>query len=157
MLQGATVARATIREVPSLQMDRGVPQPGLVGTNVLRARKEGGREIFCTWSKGSKFPKAVALPKPSKRPLITQHCSALGTWPGELGVVEVVRSSQGARRVLAPLFMGSPPAAVTPGVWRLQVLLVMAIHRCCLPTHPGGCPLNHPHLSPSSCLPTPPD
>lgn len=157
MLQGATVARATICRVPSLQMDRGFPQLGLVGTNVLRAGKEGGRDRFSACgAKAACFPKPWHCPNPASVPS-AQHRSALGTWPGELRVVEVVRSSQGARRVLAPLFMGSPPAAVTPGVWRLQVLLVMAIHRCCLPTHPGGCPLNHPHLSPSSCLPTPPD
>lgn len=51
------------------------------------------------WSKGSRFPKAMALPKPSECPLIAQHRSALGTWPRELRVVEVVQSSQGSGKV----------------------------------------------------------
>lgn len=45
------------------------------------------------------FPKAMALPKPSECPLIAQHRSALGTWPRELRVVEVVQSSQGSGKV----------------------------------------------------------
>lgn len=137
---------------------QGLPPAGSGGDKCAESRKRRReRQIFCMWSKGSMFPKAMALPKPSECPLrAAPQCPRYLARRAESGGggAEQPRGWEGPP---TPLFMGSPPAAVTPWVWRLQVLLIVATHRCCLPTHPGGCPLNHPHLSPSSCLPTPPD
>lgn len=49
---------------------QGLPPAGSGGDKCAESRKRRReRQIFCMWSKGSMFPKAMALPKPSECPL----------------------------------------------------------------------------------------